>query len=115
MKEISLLAIDLAKSVFQLHGCDRFGKAVLKKKLTRKQLISFVANLPICTIAMEACGGAHFWGRTFQAMGHEVKLISPQFVKPFVKSNKNDANDNGCRRYGTFTCAKAKRFSKSLM
>jgi len=93
MKEISVLGIDLAKNIFQLHGSDRNGNAVLRKKLSRKQLVLFVANLPKCTIAMEACGGSHFWGRKFSEMGHETKLISPQFVKPFVKSNKNDAHD----------------------
>lgn len=93
MKEISVLGIDLAKNIFQLHGVNQNGKAVLKKKLNRQQLVLFIANLPKCIIAMEACGGSHYWGRKFQAMGHEVKLISPQFVKPFVKSNKNDAHD----------------------
>jgi len=93
MKEISVLGIDLAKNIFQLHGAAESGVTVLKKKLNRSQLTLFVANLPQCKIAMEACGGAHFWGRKFQSMGHEVKLIAPQFVKPFVKSNKNDAHD----------------------
>src|SRR5882724_11470707 len=93
MKEVNVLGIDLAKNIFQLHGADRNGNVVLKKKLNRKQLVLFVANLPKCIIAMEACGGSHFWGRKFREMGHEIKLISPQFVKPFVKSNKNDAHD----------------------
>jgi len=93
MKRVTTLGIDLAKMVFQLHGVDERGKAILKKKLSRNQLSDFVAQLPRCTIAMEACGGAHFWARKFREMGHEVKLISPQFVKPFLKSNKNDAND----------------------
>ena len=93
MKEVSVLGIDLAKSVFQLHGSDLNGKTVLKRKLNRQQLIVFLANLPKCIVAMEACGGSHFWARKFREMGHDVKLISPQFVKPFVKSNKNDAND----------------------
>jgi len=90
---ISLLGIDIAKSVFQLHGIDAQGKAVLKKKLSRNALVSFIANIPVCTIVMEACGGSHHWGREFKKHGHEVKLISPQFVKPFVKTNKNDAAD----------------------
>ena len=93
MNNIKLLAIDIAKNVFQLHGVDRMGKAVLKKQLKRGELLSFVAHLPACTIAMEACGGANYWGRQFQQRGHQVKLISPQFVKPYVKSNKNDRND----------------------
>lgn len=90
---ITTLGIDLAKNVFQLHGVNSKGVKVLGRKLSRKQLVEFVAQLPKCTIALEACGSSHYWGRKFRAMGHEVKLISPQFVKPFVKSNKNDAND----------------------
>lgn len=91
--EITTLGIDLAKSVFQLHGVNKKGAKVFGKKLSREKLIEFVAQLSKCTIAMEACGGSHYWGRKFRDMGHEVKLLSPQFVKPFVKSNKNDAND----------------------
>jgi transposase len=90
---IKVLGIDIAKSVFQLHGVDALGKAVLKKRLSRDQLTRFVSNLPQCCIVMEACGGANYWARVFQRSGHSVKLISPQFVKPFVKTNKNDAND----------------------
>ena len=90
---LSLLAIDLAKSVFQLHGVDSSGKVVLQKRLSRERLIEFIANLPRCTIAMEACGGANYWGREFEKLGHTVRLISPQFVKPYVKSNKNDSAD----------------------
>lgn len=91
--KVTLLGIDLAKTVFQLHGVDALGKAVLRKRLVRDELARFVANLPACIIAMEACAGAHHWARKFQQQGHEVKLISPQFVKPFVKTNKNDAAD----------------------
>lgn len=91
--EISVVGIDLAKEVFQLHGNDRNGKTIFRKKLRRAELKKTVATLPACTIAMEACATAHYWAREFRAMGHEVRLISPQFVKPFVKSNKNDAND----------------------
>lgn len=93
MTEITLVGIDIAKNVFQLHGVDPAGKAVIKKSIRRSELRSFVANLPVCTIAMEACGGSHHWARQFQALGHTVKLISPQFVKPFVKTNKTDAHD----------------------
>jgi transposase len=93
MKEINVLGIDLAKRFFQLHGVNKEGRAVLKKKVSRAELSRFVVNLPKCLIAMEACSGAHFWAREFKKMGHEVKLIAPQFVKPFVKSNKNDAAD----------------------
>ena len=90
---IKVLGIDIAKNVFQLHGADALGKVVLKKRLSRNQLTLFISNLPQCCIVMEACGGANYWARVFQRNGHSVKLISPQFVKPFVKTNKNDAND----------------------
>jgi transposase len=90
---ITTLGIDLAKNIFQLHGADSKGNAVLKKTLTRNKLAEVIANLPKCRIVMEACGGANYWARKFNEYGHDVKLISPQFVKPFVKSNKNDRND----------------------
>lgn len=90
---IHVLGIDIAKSVFQLHGADIAGRAVLRKRLPRHKLAAYIANLPACTIVMESCGGANYWARVFQRSGHTVKLISPQFVKPFVKTNKNDAND----------------------
>lgn len=93
MENISLLAIDIAKNIFQLHGMDKVGKVCFKKRLTRPKLLEYVANLPICTVVMEACGGSNYWARQFQRFGHKVKLISPQFVKPFVKGNKNDGND----------------------
>lgn len=93
MRNITTLGIDLAKNVFQLHGVNKAGKCVLKKRITRSKLTKFVANLPSCLIGIEACGGAHHWARTFQAMGHTVKMMAPQFVKPYVKSNKNDRND----------------------
>jgi len=91
--EISVLGIDLAKTVFQLHGVDKAGKECLRKKLSRTELMRFVVKLQPCLIAMEACGSSHFWGREFRKLGHEVKLIPAQYVKPFVRTNKNDAND----------------------
>lgn len=91
--EIKVVAIDLAKSSFQLHGANKKGQSILRKKLTRSALKQCMVNLPACEVFMEACGGAHYWARTFQSYGHTVKLIAPQFVKPFVKSNKNDAAD----------------------
>lgn len=93
MNEITLLAIDLAKQVFQLHGVDARGVCVLRRQVRRAQLLRLIAQLPSCTVAMEACSGAHDWGRRIQALGHRVKLIAPQFVKPFVKGNKTDRND----------------------
>ena len=94
MKDITVLGIDLAKNVFQMHGVNRSGKVVLRKKLSRDKLVEFVANLPKCLIGMEACGSAHYWARRFRAFGHEVKLMAPQFVKPYRKSSKNDRNDS---------------------
>jgi transposase len=93
MTKVTLLGIDLAKNIFQLHGVNEAGMKPLKKKLKREQLMEFVANFPKCTIAMEACSGSSYWARKFKKLGHEAKLISPQFVKPFVKTNKTDAND----------------------
>lgn len=93
MSEIKVLGIDLAKSVFQLHGMDERGAALLRKQVRRGQLLRFLAQLPACIVAMEACGSAHHWGRQIAALGHAVRLIPPQYVKPFVKGNKTDRND----------------------
>jgi hypothetical protein len=90
---ITTIGLDLAKSVFQVHCCDEAGNPVLKKRMRRGQVLSFFAKLPPCLIGMEACGGAHHWARELQKLGHEVRLIAPQFVRPFVKTNKNDAAD----------------------
>lgn len=90
---IKRIGIDLAKQVFQLHGVDGQEKVVLLKQLRRVQLLDYFMKLPPCLIGMEACGGAHYWAREPQKLGHTVKLMAPQFVKPYVKSNKNDAND----------------------
>jgi transposase len=90
---ITQVGIDLAKLVFQVHGVDARGNGLLRKQLRRPQMMSFFTQLPPCLIGMEACGGAHYWARKLTALGHTVKLISPQFVKPYVKTNKNDAAD----------------------
>ncbi|MCP3713420.1 IS110 family transposase [Paraburkholderia sp. CNPSo 3274] len=91
--KISTIGIDLAKTVFAIHGVNEHGRAVLKKVLKRDQMAAFFANLPACLVGMEACGSAHYWARKLQGMGHTVRLIAPQFVKPYVKTNKNDAAD----------------------
>ena len=91
--KITTIGIDLAKSIFQVHGVDAHGKTVIKKQLKRDQVAAFFINLPPCLIGMEACASAHHWGRKLQEMGHSVKLMAPQFVKPYVKTNKNDAAD----------------------
>jgi transposase len=93
MSEITTLAIDVAKNVFQLHGVDVRGVCQLRRRLRRAQLLSFVARMPSCVIAMEACASTHYWGREFGKIGHRVRLIPPQYVKPFVRGNKTDGND----------------------
>ncbi|MFT3800812.1 MAG: IS110 family transposase [Burkholderiaceae bacterium] len=91
--QITTIGLDLAKNAFQVHGVDEHGKTVLRKQLRRDQVAVFFARLPACLVGMEACGSAHHWARKLQSLGHDVRLIAPQFVKPFVKSNKNDAAD----------------------
>jgi transposase len=104
---ITTIGIDLAKNVFQVHGTDERGKAVLSKVLRRAQMMKFFTQLPPCLIGMEACGSAHFCARQLTALGHTVKLMAPQFVKPYVKSNKNDARDAEaiCEAVGAPLCA----------
>jgi len=91
--KITRIGVDLAKSVFQVHGVDRAEKQIVTRQLRRHQMIEFFQKLEPCLIGMEACASAHHWARTLAALGHTVKLIAPQFVKPYVKGNKNDAND----------------------
>ena len=89
--KVRTLGIDLAKNLFHVHGVDGQGRTVVQRQLRRRQLLPFVAQLQPCLVAMEACGGAHFWAREIAERGHEVRLMSPRFVRPYVKSNKNDA------------------------
>jgi transposase len=93
MTKINVLGVDLAKRIFQLHGNDSTGRTVFTQKVTRGKLLKTVSEIDKCVIAMEACSGANYWANEFSKLGHEVKLISPQFVKPFVKANKTDAAD----------------------
>ena len=92
-RAVKIIGIDLAKKSLHVYGEDAEGRKAISKKFGRQKLKAYLANLPPCTLAMEACGSAHYWARLLQSYGHEVKLIAPQFVKPFVKSNKNDAAD----------------------
>jgi transposase len=85
--------MDIGKNMFHLVGVDQSDLPALKKKLRRHQVLAWFANLPACLVAMEACGGSHYWAREIGKLGHDVRLISPQFVKPYVKGNKNDYND----------------------
>lgn len=91
--KVTTIGIDLAKSVFQVHGVDEQAKTVIKKQLKRHQVAEFFVNLPACLVGMEACAGAHHWARKLSGMGHTVRLMAPQYVKPYVKSQKNDAAD----------------------
>ena len=90
---IEVLGIDIAKNAFQLHGVNRGGGAVFKRRVMRDQLLEVVAQIERCTIVVEACTGAFYWARKFEELGHQVKIISPQYVKPFVRRQKNDGND----------------------
>ena len=92
-QDVSVLGIDLAKNVFQIHGSNADGKRVLSKRVGRKELIELMSNFRSCVVGIEACTGAHYWARLFGSMGHTVKMMAPQFVKPYVMSNKNDRND----------------------
>lgn len=87
------IGVDLAKRVFAVHGVDVRGNPVLRKTLRREQMVPFFTRLQPCVVAMEACASAHFWARKLESLGHTVKLIAPQFVKPYVKGNKHDAAD----------------------
>ena len=93
MTEIKRIAIDTSKSVFTLHGVDDAGRPVVRRNLRRRELLAFFEKLPPVEVVLEACGGSHHWGRTLSALGHRVRLIPPQYVKPFVKRSKNDRND----------------------
>jgi transposase len=93
MAEIATIGLDLAKSWFQVHGADAQGRPVLRKKLARGKVLAFFAGLPPCLVGMEACGSAHHWARELIKLGHEVRLMPPQYVKPYVKTNKHDAAD----------------------
>jgi transposase len=85
--------VDLAKSVFQVHGANASGAVLFRRKLRRHQVLTFFAAQRLCTVAMEACGSSHYWAREIGRLGHAVRLISPAYVKPFVKRQKNDAAD----------------------
>jgi len=93
MSKITTIGLDLAKNVFHVVCCDEHGKVVKKKMLKRFQVLNYFANLPTCLVGMEACASAHHWARELGALGHQVKLIPPQYVKPYVRGNKNDYND----------------------
>ena len=93
MEKVSIVGVDISKRVFQLHGSTACGRPVFVKKLGRSGFLPFLEDLPPCLVVMEACGGAHHWGRRIIGLGHECRLIPPVYVKPFVKRQKSDAND----------------------
>ena len=93
MPQVSVLGIDIAKQIFHVVGLDDAGNVVLRKRILRGALMSFIVQMPSVVIGMEACGGAHYWARRFREHGHTVKLMAPQFVTPYVKSNKHDMAD----------------------
>lgn len=91
MDQATIIGVDLAKTSFQVHGAGRDGAVVFRKKVSRGKLLSFLEEQPACVVAMEACASAHYWAREIGNLGHDVKLIPPIYVKPFVKRQKNDA------------------------
>jgi transposase len=93
VSDVTTVGIDLAKNVFSLHGVDSHGNVLVRRTISRSKLLSFVAQLPPCVIGVEACSGAHEWARQFRQLGHEARLMSPRFVRPYRKSGKNDGND----------------------
>ena len=88
MTEVTTIGLDIAKQIFHAHGADAAGRAVFSRRITRGKLLDFFAKQPHCLVALEACGGAHHWARELKAMGHEVRLIPPAYVKPYVKRHK---------------------------
>ena len=92
-ESITVIGLDLAKSVFQVHGINAEGEVVVRRKLSRSRVLAYFNRLEPCLVGMEACATAHYWGRELKALGHDVKLMPPQFVKPYLKSQKNDMRD----------------------
>ena len=91
MQTVTTIGLDIAKSVFQVHGQDGAGQVVIRRQLKRRSVLAFFQKLPPCLVGIEACASAHHWSRELQALGHKVRLIPPAYVKPYVKRQKNDA------------------------
>src|SRR3954463_9365941 len=92
-QQVTTVGLDLAKNLFQVHGADARGRPVLKRRLAREKVLEFFANLAPCLVGLEACAAAHYWARELRKLGHEVRLMPPQYVRPYVKTNKHDAAD----------------------
>src|SRR4030042_6081781 len=93
MQAVTTIGLDIAKSVFQVHGIDAAGKVIIRRQLKRRYLLAFFQKLPPCLVGIEACASSHHWSRELQALGHSVRLMPPAYVKPYVKRHKNDAAD----------------------
>ena len=93
MQTITTIGLDIAKSVFQVHGVDAGGQVVIRRQLKRRSVLAFFQKLPPCLVGIEACASSHHWSRELQALGHTVRLMPPAYVKPYVKRQKNDATD----------------------
>ena len=103
--EVSTIGLDIAEHVCQAHDADASGRVVFRKKVTRGKLVEFFASQPRCVVALEACGGAHHWGRGVGRLGHAARLIPPAYVKPFVERQKNDVADAEAKRRNGQACA----------
>src|ERR1700751_2557957 len=93
MQSVTTIGLDIAKSVFQVHGVDAAGNVIVRRKLKRRYVLAFFQKLPSCLVGIEACASSHHWSRELQALGHTVRLMPPAYVKPYVKRQKNDAAD----------------------
>ena len=115
MEKATIIGVDLAKNVFQVHGAAADGTVLFRKKLTRPQFHRFMAEQPACLVAMEACGGTHYWAREMRRLGHDVRLIAPRYVKPFIKRQKNDAATprRSSRRRCCRPCASSSRTARN--
>ena len=93
MQTITTVGLDIAKSVFQVHGVDAQGEVLIRRRLKRRYVLTFFQKLPLCLVGIEACASSHYWSRELKALGHTVRLMPPAYVKPYVKRQKNDAAD----------------------
>src|SRR5215475_12511011 len=109
MQAVTTIGLDIAKSVFQVHGVDAKGSVVVRRQLKRRHVLAFFEKLPPCLVGLEGCASSHHWSRELQKLGHTVRLMPPAYVKPYVKRQKNDATDAEVRRSLGRTCALFRR------